>query len=560
MKKYALLSVMIFLLVVLNSHSVFCCTSFLITKGASADGSTMITYNADSHTLYGALQYRPAGKHGKGALLEIRDAESGKLRGTIPEVSETYVVVGYMNEHQVAISETTFDGRAELKDPDGMLDYENLIVTALQRSLTARQAIHTMGDLVDKYGYCSTGETFSIADREEVWMMDLIGKGEGEKGAVWVALRIPDGYISCHANQSRIGQFPLNDSENCLYSKDVVTFARKKGYFKGRDEDFSFVDAYSPVSFSGLRACEARVWQMFRRAAPSVKIPIERVKGMGGKKPEPLPLWVRPDMKLSVHDVMELNRDHFEGTELDLSKGVGAGPYHLPYRWRPLTWKVDKTEYFNERSTSTQQTAYSFVSQSRSRLPDTIGGILWFGVDDTYSTVYVPIYTAIRKVPHCFAIGTGSFYEFSWDSAFWVFNFVANFAYSRYSEMIEDVRREQGSLESAFFARQAPLEEAALALYNQSPELARDYLTAYSAEQAELVLTQWKKLLTRLLVKYLDGNLKDETGKVKHPGYPKDWYERILKDSGDYYKNRHIEGELPPEPEEEPPPKKPLHH
>jgi dipeptidase len=555
MKNYPFLILLVILAIMLESQSSYGCSSLLVTKGASRDGSTMITYTADSHTLYGDLRYYPAAQFREGATCDIIEWDSGTLKGKIPQVAQTFAVIGYMNEYQVAISETTFTGRPELKDPKGMMDYGNLISLSLQRSKTAREAIHTIADLVEKYGYCSTGETLSIADKQEAWMMDIIGKGPGEKGAVWVAMKIPDGYISAHANQSRIRQFPQKDSDLCLYAADVISFARKKGYFKGSDGDFSFADAYAPPSFSGLRACEARVWQLFRRAAPSAGIPIDLVKGTDGKRPRPLPLWVRPDKKLSTLDVMELMRDHFEGTEFDLSRGIGAGPYHLPYRWRPLEWKAGKNEYFNERSISTQQTAFSFVSQSRSWLPDAVGGLLWFGVDDTYSTVYVPLYSGILDVPKPFAVGSGTMHQFSWDSAFWVFNFVANLSYSRYSDMIVDIRKEQGQLEGAFLARQAPVEEAAIALYRQSPEMARKYLTEYSAAQAAFTMAEWKKLLTELLVKYMDGNVKDEKGKVTHPGYPKDWYEHIIKDSGDYYRTRRIEGELEPESEHAPPPK-----
>lgn len=551
MKKLAVPATLIFALIVMLSASASACTSYLVTKGASSDGSVMITYSADSHTLYGELYFKPASHNAEGAMLEVTEWETGKVKGKIPQVPVTFSIAGYMNERQVAISETTFSPRKDLES-EGMMDYGSLISIALQRAPNAREAVKVMGELAEKYGFSGTGETFSIADGNEAWMMDMTGKGKKEKGALWVAVKIPDGYISGHANQSRIRRFPLNDSENCLYSADVISFAKKKGYFSGKDEDFSYADAFAPPTFSGLRACEARVWQMFRRAAPSVKIPIERVSGVDRKVPEPIPLWVKPDKKLSVHDVMELMRDHFEGTEFDLTSGVGAGPYHLPYRWRPLTWKSGDREYFNERSASTQQTAYSFVTQSRSWLPDPIGGLTWFGMDDTYSTVYVPIYCGIREAPKCFAAGTGSFYSFSWDSAFWVFNFVSNYAYSRYSDMIQDIRKAQGQLEGAFLARQAPVEEAALVLYKQSPELARDYLTAYSSRQAEQTLSRWKQLLTQLLMKYLDGNVRDEKGKVTHPGYPKDWYERIVKESGDYYRDRRLEGE--PEPEKSPMP------
>lgn len=550
MKKHLVVLVIAAALVALLAPGAAACTSYLVTRGASADGSTMITYAADAHTLYGELYYRPAGTYREGDMVDVREWDTGKILGRIPQVPHTYSVVGNMNEHQLAISETTFGGREELVNEKGAIDYGSLIYFSLQRAKTAREAIAVMADLVEKYGYASEGETFSLADRNECWMMEMVGTGEGGKGGVWVALRIPDGFISGHANQSRIRTFPLDDPESCLYSKNVISFAREKGFFKGKDEEFSFVDAYAPLNHEGLRLCEARVWQMFRRAAPSLKLSADLVRGEEGKRPAPLPLWIKPDKKLTVRDVMELMRDHFEGSDFDLSKGVGAGPYGLPYRWRPLTWKIDGKEYLNERSASTQQTAFSFVSQSREWLPDPIGGVLWFGVDDTYSTVYVPMYVGITKIPRSFAVGTGTFTDFDWDSAFWVFNFVSNYTYSRYRDMIQDVRTVQGQLESGFFARQGEVEEAALTLYRQSPGLARDYLTAYSAEQADLTVTRWRQLLTELLIKYLDGNRKNELGKVTHPGYPEEWYRRILKDSGATFLKVRLEGEPEPEKEE----------
>ena len=323
---------------------------------------------------------------------------------------------------------------------------------ALERAKTAREAIKVMTDLVAEYGYASTGESISIADPNEAWILEIIGKGEGVKGAVWVARRIPDGYISAHANQSRIRQFPLNDPANCLYSKDVISFAREKGWFTGKDEEFSFADTYAPPDFGALRACEARVWSMFRRAAPSLNIPIDYVKGVPGA--HPLPLWIKPDKKLAVADVMALMRDHFEGTEFDMTKDIGAGPFACPYRWRPMTWKVDGQEYVNERAISTQQTGFSFVAQMRSGLPDPIGGVLWFGVDDTYTTVYAPMYCGIRAVPKPYGVGVADMHHFSWDSPFWVFNLVANFAYSRYSDMIVDIQQVQRELEGGFLADQ----------------------------------------------------------------------------------------------------------
>lgn len=520
----------------LINYGVQACTNILVTKGASADGSTMITYAADSHTFYGALLYIPAQDHLPGEMLEVYDWETGKYLGKIPQVPHTYAVVGNMNEHQVVIAETTFGGRKELVNPNGILDYGSLIYITLQRARTAREAIKIMTDLVAKYGYRSSGESFSIADPNEVWILEMIGKGPKEKGAVWVALRVPDGYITAHANQARITKFPLNDKENCMYAPDVISFARKMGYFKGKDEDFSFADAYAPLDFGALRFCEARVWSVFRRAAPSKDWDQYLEYVSGNPEAKRLPLWIKPDKKLTVRDVMQLMRDHFEGTPFDMTKDVGAGPYKLPYRWRPLVWKYKGKKYFNERAISTQQTGFSFVSQSRSWLPDPIGGLLWFGVDDTYSTVYVPFYCGIKRVPLSWSYEGGSFDKFSWNSAFWIFNFVANYAYSRYMDMIKDIQKVQRELEGMFLAAQNSVEQTALKLYKQSPELARDYLTEYSAKQAEYVLKRWKKLGEFLIWKYLDGNVKDEHGKVTHPGYPKEWYERIVKETGDKFR------------------------
>ena len=510
------------------------CTNFLITRGATADGSTMITYAADSHILYGELYFTPAADHLPGEMLDIYEWDTGNYLGQIPQVPHTYQVVGLMNEHQVSIGETTFGGRRELHNPDGLLDYGSLMFIALQRARTAREAIRVMTELVEKYGYCSEGESFSIADPKEVWILEMIGKGKGQKGALWVARRVPDGYISAHANQSRIRQFPLNDPDNCLYARDVISFAREKGWFQGKDEEFSFADTYAPLDFGALRFCEARVYTMFHRAAPSQKFDLKHV--MGDPSGTPLPLWIKPDKKLSVRDVMELMRDHFEGTPMDMTQDVGAGPFKLPYRWRPLTWTVDSVKYFNERATSTQQTGFSFVAQMRSWLPDPIGGILWFGVDDTYSTVYVPMYCGIREVPRAYAVGTADFQHFSWESAWWVFNFVANFAYSRYCDMIVDIQKVQRELEGNFLATVPEIDRAAKSLYQQAPELAREYLTKYSVAQGQRVVKRWKKLLEFLLWKYLDGNVKDEHGNVTHPGYPKSWYRTIVKETGDKFR------------------------
>lgn len=539
MKKTLLTSVLLFSLnLSLYVCSVLACTNFLISKGASIDGSTMISYSADSHVLYGDLCYIPAGNHIEGSMINIYDWDTGEYHGQIKQVAKTYAVVGLINEHQVALGETTWGGRNELVDSTGIIDYGSLMYLALQRARTAREAVQIMGNLVAEYGYCSSGESFSIADPKEVWFMDMIGKGSGNKGAVWVARKIPDGYISAHANQARIRQFPLNDRENCLYASDVISFAREKNYFDGENEDFSFADAYAPLDFGALRFCEARVWSMFRRAAPSLNLSTDYVNGVEGA--EPLPLWIKPDKKLSVRDVMELMRDHFEDSEFDLTQGIGSGQFSLPYRWRPLTWEVDSVKYCNERATSTQQTGFSFVTQSRSWLPDPIGGIIWFGVDDTYSTVYVPMYCSIKEVPKSYAVGTATFDEFSWESAFWVFNFVSNFAYLRYCDMIKDIQKVQRKFEGTFLADQPEIEKAASALYEQAPRLAIDYLTDYSVRQGENVVERWKRLGEFLIYKYLDGNMKDEHGNVTHPGYHDSWYRRIVQENGAHFQVKKI--------------------
>lgn len=508
------------------------CTSMLVTKGATADGSTLITYAADSHELYGELYYTPARRNGPNAMRDITEWDTGKFLGRIKEAPITYTVVGNMNEHQLTISESTFSGRKELEGPAGIIDYGSLIYIALERAKTAREAIQVMTDLVAEYGYASTGESFSIADPKEAWILEMIGKGAGQKGAVWVARKLPDGYISAHANQSRIRQFPLNEPENTLYSKDVISFAREKGWFKGADKDFSFADTYHPLDFEGARFCEARVWSIFRRAAPSAGLGVDYVDGsVPGKR---LPLWVKPDKKLAVQDVMGLMRDHFEGTPLDMSKDVGAGPYAAPYRWRPMTWEVDGKKYLHERAISTQQTGFSFVAQMRSWMPSPVGGLLWFGVDDTSTTVYTPIYSGVRHAPKNYATGVASRGQFSWDSSFWVFNWVSNQAYARWSDMIVDVQKAQGELEGQFLADQADIEKAALELYKSSPEQARSYLTEYSSQQGDKVHGRWRKLGEQLLVKYLDGNVRDEMGKVNHPKYPESWYRRIVQDTGSH--------------------------
>lgn len=519
------------------NHSSKACTNFIVTKGASADGSVMVTYTADSFGFYGELYHFPAAVYPNGAWLDIYEWDSGKFLGRIPQASVTFNVIGNMNEHQVVIGETTFGGREELVNPEGIIDYGSLMYIALQRATTAREAIKIMTDLVAEYGYHSSGESFSIADANEAWIMEMIGKGEGNKGAVWVAVKIPDGYISGHANQARITTFPLNDPENCLYSPDVISFAREKGYFNGKDSEFDFSAAYAPLDFGAIRFCDARVWSLFRRCNTQMDKYISYIRG---ESLERMPLYIKPEKKLSVHDVMHLMRDHYQGTELDMTTGVAAGPYNMPYRWRPLVWEFEGEQYFNERPISTPQTGFSFVSQARSHLPREVGGVLWFGVDDTYFTVYTPMYASISKTPYNFSKGAGSLSEFTWDSAFWVFNFVANFSYPRFSIVIDDVKRVQNELEGKFLAQQETVEETALSLLKNSRGEAIDYLTNYSSVSAEKTYKTWKKLGEDLILKNIDGIAKNEFFKPKNIGYPDDFKKRIVEESGDKLKMKII--------------------
>jgi len=521
------------------------CTNLLVTKGASKDGATMITYAADSHTLYGELYFKRGGRHLANEMRDIVEWDTGKFLGRIPEAPVTYTRVGNMNEFQVTIAETTFGGRKELHVPSGIVDYGSLIYIGLERAKTAREAIEVMTTLAETFGYASEGESFSIADPNEVWILEMIGKGKGQKGALWVAYKLPDGTISAHANQARIRQFPQNDPKSALFSKDLIPFAREKGWFKGDDKSFSFADTYAPLSFGALRACEARVWSIFNRAAKSQKLSMDFVKAEKGAKP--MPLYIKPDQKLDVRDAMELMRDHYEGTEFDMTKDVGAGPYKLPYRWRPMGFKIDGQDYVHERAISTQQTGFSFVTQSRSWLPDAVGGVIWFGVDDTFTTVYVPISCGIKEAPKAFAEGTGNFNEFNWDSAFWTFNFVSNYTYTRWSDMIVDVQKVQREYEGLYLTEQAEVDRTALDLYKQNPALAKDYLTQYAAKNTGQLVARWKKLGEFLIWKYLDGNVRNEKGEVTHPKAPEDWLRCIVKDHGDVIKVKKVEGLVPDE-------------
>lgn len=522
------------------------CTNILVTKNASKDGSTFISYAADSHVLFGELYFWPAADHPENSMLDIYEWDTGKYLGQIKQVPHTYKVIGNMNENQVSIAETTFGGRKELRDTTGIMDYGSLIYVALQRAKTARHAIQIMTSLVEEYGYYSSGESFSIADPDEVWIMEMIGKGPNNKGAVWVARKIPDGYISAHANQARITTFPLDDNENCLYSHDVISFAREQGYFEGKNKDFSFADAYAPLDYGAIRFCEARVWSAFRQVNQKEADKYEDF--VMGESADRMPLFIKPVEKVSARDVMNIMRDHFEGTPLDMTKDAGAGPYKVPYRFRPLTWELDSIEYFNERAIATQQTGFSFVAQMRNWMQDPIGGILWFGVDDANSSVYVPMYAGINTVPYEFAEGNGNMLEFSWDAAFWVFNWVSNMAYHRYSYMIEDIREVQTELEDKFAAMGPAIDNTAMALYEQDPELARQFLTEYSHNQSEITVERWQKLGQFLMIKYLDGNLHPEKdGKFlrneygnphspEYPGYSEDYYRNVVKDAGEKLK------------------------
>ena len=525
----------------------YACTNFIVGKAASADGSVIVSYSADSYGMYGYLAHFAAGVHPQGTMRDVYEWDTNKYLGQIPEAPVTYNVVGNMNEWQVTIGETTNGGREECWGGPGVIDYGSLIYITLQRARTAREAVEIMGALVKEHGYVSEGETFSIGDPNEAWIMEMIGKGKDEKGAVWVALRLPDDVICAHANQARVRQFPLDDPQNCLYAPDVITFARAKGWYKGDDKDFSFADTYNPLTFDGLRFCDARVWSFFNlyadadmsRWLPSAK---------GDVKAEPIPLYFRPKHKLSVQDVQAAMRDHYEGTPLDMTDDLGAGPWGMPYRLRPLTYKVDGKDYFNERTISTFQTGFTFVSQMRSWLPREIGGILWFGNDDANTAVYTPMYCSITESPFCYSDKAGDAVTFSFESAFWMFNWVSNMVYPRYSLMIDDLRKVQTALEVSFFLGQDEVEREVKAIYDASPAAAVAYLTKYSAATADKTMKEWMTLAQKLIVKYNDCVIKPENedgtfqrtpeglgARVKTPGYPEDFSRRVIRATGKRY-------------------------
>ena len=489
------------------------CTNFLVGKDASVDGSTMISYAADSYALYGHLHFAPAAEHAPGAMRDVKDWDTGKPLCSIPQVAHTYNVVGNMNEHQLTIGETTWGGRPELEIGEG-IDYGSLMYIALERCKTAREAIKCMTDLVAEYGYASSGERFSIADPNEVWILVLIGKGKVEKGAVWVATRIPDDCIAAHANQARITIINFKDKENWMWSKDVVKFARKQGYYTGKkDEDFNFQEAYAPYDFSGLYVCEARVWSFFRKFSNDMDKYFDFASGKtfvetGGKYAgERMPLYIKPNHKVSAQELKDCMRDQYEGTPLDITQGPDAGPWNSKLRYGSLTFQLDSTNYWYERPIATQQTGWSFVAQMRGYESAKAGGILWFGVDDAASSLYVPMYSKINAVPECYAEGNGDMYTYSPTSAWWTYNIVANWAYTKYSAMMPDIKKVQAAWEDKFNAQVAVVDNAVAEL---NDEEATEWLTKYSIMQAEESTAAWKELGIYLFVKYLDGQQRKE--------------------------------------------------
>jgi len=572
-QRFFALALSIFLSI--NIYQALACTNLIVTKGATSDRSVMITYAADSHTRYGTLGFYPAADHKSGDLCEVFHYENGKLLGTIPEVGHTYSVIQFMNENQVAIGETTWGGLDSLKSqPGAILDYGSLMRIGLQRSKTAREMIQVMTELMAQYGYATTGESFSISDANEAWIMELIGKGKYEKGAVWVARLIPDGYVSGHANQARITTFPFqktnnwSDAKQTIYhSPDVISFAKKHGFYKGTDESFSFSDVYNPLTFSGARFCDARVWSFFRKINKEIRESKDYTNYAMGKfsrdaklsdqsaNPNDyvtnrLPLWVKPDSPVTLQQVMAAMRDHYEDTPMDMRNDPGAGPYQSPYRWRPMEFEVDSVQYLCERAIATQQTGYSFVAQSRNWLPSPVGGIFWFGVDDTDGCVYTPMYCGMQRVPESYAIGNGSMITWSETSAFWTFNQVNNWAYSRYNLIHPEIEKYQSQLETQFANEVKVADQQATELYKQNPASATEYLTSYSVYTGNKLVADWKAFYQYLFMKYIDGNVKNSEGhklldngngknipkSPAQPGYGKEWERIMIQGTGDRLK------------------------
>ena len=542
LKKLLLLSAFLGLVDMANA-----CTNFIVGKKASADGSVICTYNADDYGLFINLCHYPAGTHPKGIMRKIFNWDTNKYQGVIPEAPQTYNVIGNINEFQVSIAETTYGGREEMEDSTGILDYGSLIYLALQRSKTAREAIQVMTTLAQTYGYNSGGETFTICDPNEAWIMEMMGKGPGSKGVVWVALRVPDDAICAHANQSRITKFNMNDKANVLYSKDVVSFARSKGWFTGKDKDFSWRDTYAKPTFGGRRFCDARVWSFFNHFANDFDKYLPWALGKD-KDAEDMPLWIIPNKKVSVQDVMACMRDHYENTPLALdSSSVGGGVWEMPYRPTPLRFKVDGKNYFNERPVSTQQTAFSYVAQLRSWLPREVGGVLWFGNDDGNMVAYTPIYCGNTTQPECYNTPGADAVTFSDKNAFWVCNWVSNMVYPRYNQMFPTLKEVRDSLENSYFANQLAIEKQAVALYNTDKAKAISLLNQYSNDKAQQMLHHWKNLAVRLIVKFNDMAVKPEkngmfvrtpegTGAaVKRPGFSNAFARKLVKETGDKY-------------------------
>ena len=517
------------------------CTNFIVTRGASTDGSNMVTYAADSHQLYGSLYSYVPGKYTE--WMDVTEWDTGRALGKIRQAQTTYRTLGNSNEHSLFITETTFGGRPELEDPNGGIDYGSLIYITLQRAKTAREAIDIIAELANTYGYCSSGESFSLIDTEEAWIMELIGKGPDDKGIVWVARRIPDGYVSAHANQARITTFPWDDPENCLYAKDVADVARKFGWFEGKNEDFSFAEAYAPADFSALRGCEARVWAFFRTVAEGMDKYEDYA--MGHNPENRMPLWVKPTEKVSPKLLMDCMRDHYEGTKMDMTQDIGAGGEGCPYRWRPMFFEVDGVEYCNERATATQQTGFWLVGQAR---PNKVG-ILWFGTDDAATSPLTPIYVNSTEVPWCLSEENGSMLKYSDSSMFWITNRVAQFAYLRYNTVGKHVRSEVDKWENAMIEYVKDI-DMAIANVAYKPKKAAKIATEFSVKSAEILFNYWVELDKYLMVKYIDGNVKGEDangfidngngkdipGKIEQPGYSERWKRAVAKDNGEVLK------------------------
>ena len=544
MKRILLLFVALFAL------AASACTNLLVGKKASKNGEAYLTYSADSYGMYGRLLHYPAGKHAPGTMRRIVDGDTHKYLGEIPEAPVTYNVVGNINEYQVAITETTFGGRHELapKDPMGGIDYVSLMALGLQRAKTAREAIKVMTDLVARYGYSSEGESFSIADPNEVWIMEMIGKGDEKKGAVWVAVRIPDDCISAHANQSRIHKFDLKDKKNVMYAKDVIKFARQKGYFNGKDADFSFSDAYSPADFGSQRFCDARAWSLFNHFVDGMDKYVDFVDGKHIGTSEVMPLYFKPKAPLELSDVMRAMRDHYEDTPFDITNNAGAGTNGAPYRPSPLTWEYKGKKYFNERPVSTHQASFVVVAQLRGNLPNAVGGVLWFANDEANTTPFVPIYCSLTKVPECFDDATANDHTFSWKSAFWLCNWVSNMVYPRYEQLFPTVERRRESMEKYMTVALKSADASLLLTLKEHPERFAEEVNAYAQDWSNTLMTDWKDLGEYLVMKFNDQVVKKETRDGKweltpdgicvspeRPGYPEQYRGVLIRETGDKY-------------------------